>query len=211
MPLNYWYDSYAFIQSDFFFGLLFSISFSLREIAVAKPGSMPKSSKYCANSGQAPYILSNPHTNGREKYQSLPIKNVLKLPGTHWMRFATMALKWALISLRISASLSFSTSKCTRVRSIYSRNRAPMARLSRSRAPFVLHDDAENRWINAFYQHMSACKSKSRIVFYDPMILSVYNIMSYLSLTTPASARSSKMRSSWSLSRSLRSRRFLFC
>lgn len=35
--------------------------------------------------------------------------------------------------------------------------------------------------------------------------------MPHLSLTTPASASSSKMRRSWSLNRSRRSRRFLFC
>lgn len=77
------------------------------------------------------------------------------------MRFATMALKWALISLRISASLSFSTSKCSRVRSMYSRNRAPMARLSRSRAPLVLHGETANRWIDVLYEQILTCKSKT--------------------------------------------------
>lgn len=113
--------------------------------AVAKLRFLPKSSTCCANPDQASYILFNPQDTEEDKYHSSFFKNILTLPGTHWMRFATMALKWALISLRISASLSFSASKCIRIRSTYSRNRAPMARLSRSRAPFVLHRDMENR------------------------------------------------------------------
>lgn len=54
---------------------------------------MPKSSRCCANPDQASYILLNPYIDEEDKYESLPIKNVLRLPGTHWMRFATMALK----------------------------------------------------------------------------------------------------------------------
>lgn len=61
-------------------------------------------------------------------------------PGTDCMRLATMALKWARMSLRISMSLSLSASKRIRVRSTYSRKRAPRASVSRSRAPFVLRD-----------------------------------------------------------------------
>lgn len=60
------------------------------------------------------------------------------LPGTHWIKLATMALKCARMSLRISTSLSFSASKSMRVKSTYSRNRAPRAKVSRSKAPFVL-------------------------------------------------------------------------
>lgn len=61
-----------------------------------------------------------------------------RLPGTHWIKLATMALKCARMSLRISTSLSFSASKSMRVKSTYSRNRAPRAKVSRSKAPFVL-------------------------------------------------------------------------
>lgn len=46
-----------------------------------------------ANQDQASYILLNIHTADEHKNQSLAIKNGLRLPGTHWMRFATMALK----------------------------------------------------------------------------------------------------------------------
>lgn len=166
-----WFICIHLIWGFYFFwgGAASSISCSFWQLAVAKPGSVPKNSTCWANRDQSSYILSNPHTDEEYKSQILPIQNVLKLPGTHWMRFATMALKWALISLRISASLSFSTSKCSRVRSMYSRNRAPMARLSRSRAPFVLHGETANRWIDVLYEHMLTCKSKSNIFFFDPM------------------------------------------
>lgn len=60
------------------------------------------------------------------------------VPGTHWIKLATMALKCARISLRISTSLSFSASRSMRVRSTYSKNKAPRAKVSRSKAPFVL-------------------------------------------------------------------------
>lgn len=60
------------------------------------------------------------------------------LPGTHWIKLATIALKCARISLRISTSLSFSASRSMRVRSTYSKNKAPRANVSRSKAPFVL-------------------------------------------------------------------------
>jgi hypothetical protein len=49
-----------------------------------------------------------------------------------------MALKCARMSLRISTSLSFSASKSMRVKSTYSKNKAPSAKVSRSKAPFVL-------------------------------------------------------------------------
>lgn len=77
----------------------------------------------------------------RKKQQRNKGHPVSDEPGTHWMRLATMALKWARMSLRISASLSFSASSSIRVISTYSRKRAPKARVSRSRAPFVLHQE----------------------------------------------------------------------
>lgn len=52
-----------------------------------------------------------------------------------------MPLKWALISFRISNSLSFSASRSMRVRSTYSRKRAPRARESLSNAPLVLESE----------------------------------------------------------------------
>lgn len=75
----------------------------------------------------------------------VPDKRRSGLPGTHWMKLATIALKWARMSLRISTSLSFSASRSIRVRSTYSRKRAPRARVSRSKAPFVL----QRKWGNA--------------------------------------------------------------
>lgn len=62
----------------------------------------------------------------------------IAVPGTRWIKLATMALKCARISLRISTSLSFSASKSMRVRSTYSKNKAPRAKVSRSKAPLVL-------------------------------------------------------------------------
>lgn len=39
---------------------------------------MPESSTCCANPGQASYILLNPYIDEEDKYQSLPVKNVLR-------------------------------------------------------------------------------------------------------------------------------------
>lgn len=78
-------------------------------------------------------------------HRRLFVLNLFWVPGTHWIRLATMALKWARMSLRISASLSFSASSSIRVRSTYSRNKAPKARVSRSRAPLVLYDHRQNQ------------------------------------------------------------------
>lgn len=128
------------------------------------------------------------------------------------MRLAIIPLKWALMSLSTSSSFSFSASRSILVRSTYSRNKAPIARESRSRAPFVLWKRGGGSWremqIRAYIYHGSENWKTSRPIR-TVWILSCKH-ENYLSLMTPALANSSNILSSCSLRRSLLSLRFLF-
>ncbi len=139
------------------------------------------------------------------------------------MRFATIPLKWALISFKMSSSLSFSASKSIRVRSTYSRKRAPRARESRSNAPLVLQRRKKRSKTDAqgIFTRLSLCQ-RPALLWKFRKVNPGFDYLSpqiwpggesgqvHLSLMTPESARSSKIRSSCSRSRSLRSLRFLF-
>ena len=87
----------------------------------------------------------------------------IAVPGTRWIKLATMALKCARISLRISTSLSFSASKSMRVRSTYSKNKAPRAKVSRSKAPLVLEQKETKLLDDWSWCQSSICFTENKV------------------------------------------------